>query len=94
MAENIGKIMSLKRWQEENWVDDKGNPCGTAKDSSGGPRKCRPSKRVSSDTPKTWGEMSKSEKTKAVRDKSEANKKNEQFGKVRFSRLKAKTRGK
>lgn len=79
--------MSLKRWHKEKWTKPDGSPCGTNKDTNN-PQKCRPSKKVSSDTPKTWGEMSESDKNKAIRDKREANKKGEQYGKVRFSKLK------
>jgi len=48
----------LKRWQKEGWVDTRtGKPCG-----QGGKNEfCRPTKRVSKKTPKTKGEMSKSE---------------------------------
>lgn len=81
--------MSLKRWFKEGWSRPDGSPCGSNKDTKN-PQKCRPTKRVSSDTPKTWGEMDKSEKNKAIRDKQNANRKGEQFGKVRFSRLKKK----
>lgn len=48
---------SLKRWQSEKWVDTRtGKPCG----SGGKNEYCRPSKRVSSKTPVTKGEMSQS----------------------------------
>lgn len=57
---------NLKRWFKEKWVDEDGNPCGSKKKKV---KKCRPSKRVSSKTPKTWGEMSSSEKKKAVAEK-------------------------
>lgn len=60
------KGANLKRWFKEDWVDSKGNPCGSNKKKV---KKCRPSKRVSSETPKTWGEMSPSEKSKAVSEK-------------------------
>ena len=81
--------MSLKRWHKEKWTKPDGSPCGTNKDTKN-PQKCRPSVKVSSDTPKTWKEMTVSEKRKAIRDKNQANKNNEQYGKVRFSRLKDK----
>lgn len=61
------KGASLRRWFKEKWTDEKGNPCGSAKNKK--TKKCRPSKRVSSKTPKTWGEMSSSEKKKAVAEK-------------------------
>jgi hypothetical protein len=75
--------MSLKRWHSEKWTLSDGSECGSNKDKKN-PGKCRPSVRVDSNTPKTWGEMSKSEKKRAKADKSEANKKNRQFGKLRL----------
>lgn len=48
---------SLKRWQNEKWVDTRTNkPCG----AGGKNEYCRPSKRVSSKTPKTKSEISPS----------------------------------
>lgn len=79
--------MSLKRWYKEKWTLPDGSECGSNKDTNN-PGKCRPSKRVSADTPKTWGEMSTSEKKSAIADKNQANRENEQFGKKRFSKLK------
>lgn len=62
----------LGRWFKEQWVDIKtGEPCGRSKDEKK-KRKypaCRPTKRVSSKTPKTVGEMTKAEKTKFKREK-------------------------
>ena len=58
---------NLKRWFKEKWTDEKGNVCGSAKNKK--TKKCRPSKRVSAKTPKTWKEMSPSEKKKAVAEK-------------------------
>jgi hypothetical protein len=55
---------SLKRWFKEKWTDEKGNVCGSA--DRKGVKACRPSVRVNKDSPKPWGEMSKSEKTKVV----------------------------
>jgi hypothetical protein len=61
------KGAELKRWQKEKWVDQKtGKPCG----AGGKNEYCRPTKRVSSDTPKTSGEMSKSEMNKKVLEKA------------------------
>jgi hypothetical protein len=46
---------SLKRWQDEKWQDTKsGKPCG----AGGKNEYCRPTKRVSSKTPKTKSEIS------------------------------------
>ena len=61
----------LTRWFEENWVDVKtGKPCGRSKGEKRGYPACRPSKRVSSKTPKTIGEMTKSEKERFKREKT------------------------
>ena len=58
------KGASLKRWFKEKWTDEKGNPCGSTKNKN--VKACRPSRRVNSDSPKPWKEMSKAEKTKVV----------------------------
>ena len=61
----------LTRWFKEKWVDVKtGKPCGRQKGEKRGYPACRPSKRVSSKTPKTVGEMSKSEKERFKRAKT------------------------
>ena len=61
----------LSRWFKENWVDVKtGKPCGRSKGEKRGYPACRPSKRVSSKTPKTVGEMTKSEKERFKREKT------------------------
>ena len=61
----------LTRWFEENWVDVKtGKPCGRSKGEKRGYPACRPSKRVSSKTPKTVGEMSAAEKARFKREKT------------------------
>ena len=62
----------LDRWFKEEWVDIKtGKPCGrkSARKSKRGYPACRPSKRVSEDTPKTTKEMSSEEKKKFKRTK-------------------------
>ena len=61
------KGANLRRWFKEKWTAEKGNPCGSRKNR--GVKKCRPSKRISGKTVKTWGEMSSSEKRKAVAEK-------------------------
>ncbi len=61
------KGAALKRWFKEKWKDEKGNVCGSSKNKK--TKKCRPSKKVSKKTPRTWGSMSKSQKAKAVREK-------------------------
>jgi|TARA_R100000479_G_scaffold175031_1_gene124919 hypothetical protein len=51
--------MSLKRWFKEEWIDIKtGKPCGRQKgEKRKGYPACRPSKRVSKETPTTAGEL-------------------------------------
>ena len=61
---------NLKRWFKEKWIDVRtGKPCGRRKDEKRGTPYCRPSKRVSSKTPKTSGEMSAAEKRKKIAEK-------------------------
>ena len=60
----------LKRWFKEKWVDVRtGKPCGRKKGDGRGVPYCRPSKRISSKTVKTAGEMSASEKAAKIREK-------------------------
>mgnify|MGYP003150277144 FL=1 len=67
--------MSLRRWFDEKWVDVKtGKPCGRQKGESRGYPACRPSKRVSSKTPKTTGEMSSKEKARFKKAKTSSKK--------------------
>ena len=61
------KGAALKRWFKEKWTDEKGNVCGSSKNKK--TKKCRPSKKVSKKTPRTWSSMSKSQKAKAVAEK-------------------------
>ena len=64
------KGASLKRWFKEKWVDVRtGKACGRKKGDGRGVPYCRPSKRVSSKTPKTSSEMSSSEKAAKIREK-------------------------
>ena len=49
---------NLKRWFKEKWVDTRtGKPCGRSEGENRGTPYCRPSKRISSKTTKTAGEM-------------------------------------
>jgi len=58
---------SLKRWQAEKWVDTRTNkPCG----AGGSNEYCRPTKRISSETPKTRSELSSSQLSKKKAEKS------------------------
>ena len=62
---------NLNRWFKEKWVDIKtGKPCGRSEgEKRNGYPACRPSKRISSETPKTSGEMTSSEKRKKENEK-------------------------
>ena len=61
---------SLKRWFKEGWIDVKtGKPCGRKKGEKRGTPYCRPSKRVSSKTPKTASELTPSEKKSRIAQK-------------------------
>lgn len=60
-----GQHGGLDRWFAEKWVDVKtGKACGRQEGENRAYPACRPSKRVSSQTPKTSSEMSSSEKAK------------------------------
>jgi hypothetical protein len=61
------KGTELKRWQAEKWQDTKsGKACG----AGGKNEYCRPTKRVSKDTPKTKYELSPSKLAAKKREKS------------------------
>jgi len=72
----------LVRWHKEEWKDSRGRECGHGDDDS----YCRPSKKISKKTPKTWGELSEKEKRSALKAKAEARRKGKQYTKKRFSR--------
>jgi hypothetical protein len=58
---------NLKRWGAEKWQDTKsGKACG----AGGANEYCRPTRRVSSKTPKTKGEMSSGELARKKAEKS------------------------
>ena len=61
--------LKLKRWFKENWKDEKGNECGSEKNKD--TKVCRPSRRVSKDSPKPWSEMTQNEKQKVTKAKKE-----------------------
>ena len=64
------KGADLKRWFKEKWVDVRtGKPCGRRKGEKRGTPYCRPSKRVSSKTPVTKGEMTASQKRSRISQK-------------------------
>ena len=54
------KQKDLKRWGKEKWKDQHGRACGSSK--SKGTVKCRPAKKVSKSTPKTWKQVGKNKK--------------------------------
>jgi hypothetical protein len=77
----------LRRWFKEKWVDvskkvdGKHPPCGR-KDADGKSYpKCRPSKKVSKETPKVASSYDKDEKEKMVQQKRRAEKKDPKIGK-------------
>ena len=64
------KGAALKRWFKEDWKDvSTGKPCGRKKGEDRATPYCRPTKRVSSKTPKTSGEMTTAEKSTRVAQK-------------------------
>ena len=61
------KGSSLKRWEKEKWVDTKTNkPCG----AGGSNEYCRPTKKISSETPKTKSELTSSQLQSKKTEKS------------------------
>ena len=64
------KGAALKRWFKEDWKDVRtGKDCGRKEGESRGTPYCRPTKRVSSKTPKTSGEMTAAEKKNKAAEK-------------------------
>tara|TARA_R110000803_G_scaffold138368_2_gene205213 strand:- start:175 stop:456 length:282 start_codon:yes stop_codon:yes gene_type:complete len=62
--------LALKRWFKENWKDvSTGKACGRSKGEKRGTPYCRPSKRISSKTPKTSKEMTAKEKSSRITQK-------------------------
>ena len=76
----------LNRWFKEKWVDvskkvkGKHPPCGRKKASDKGYPKCRPSKKVSSETPKTAGSYDSKEKKAMTAQKRRAEKEHSKAG--------------
>ena len=63
--------LALKRWFKEDWKDVKtGKACGRKKGEKRGVPYCRPSKKVSSKTPKTSSEMTSIEKRSRINQKN------------------------
>ena len=71
MAVRKGKAgASLKRWFKEEWKDVRtGKACGRGSGEKRGTPYCRPTKRISSKTPKTAGEMTSAEKRSRISQK-------------------------
>lgn len=64
------KGADLKRWFKEDWKDVRtGKACGRSKDEKRGTPYCRPSKRITSKTPKTVSELSSTEKRTRISQK-------------------------
>jgi len=76
----------LNRWFKEKWVDvskkvkGKHPPCGRKKAEDGSYPKCRPSKKVSKETPKTAGSYSKEDKKSMTTQKRKAEKEHNKSG--------------
>lgn len=83
---------SLKRWFKERWTAQDGSECGNYKGR--GRVKCRPSKKVSKKTPKTWSELGKKGKAKAVRNKQAAHRRGHQFSSHRSTKTWSASKGK
>ena len=65
------KGAALKRWFKEDWKDQQtGKPCGRKAEETRGTPYCRPTKRVSSKTPKTSSEMTSAEKKSRIAQKN------------------------
>ena len=73
-------VEDLNRWFKEKWVDvskkvnGKHPPCGRKKAADGSYPKCRPSKKVSKETPKTANSYTKKEKKGMTNQKRNAEK--------------------
>ena len=62
--------LALKRWFKEDWKDVRtGKKSGRQKGEKRGTPYCRPSKRISSKTPKTTGEMTAAQKRSRIAQK-------------------------
>ena len=76
----------LRRWFKEKWVDvskkvdGKHPPCGRKDDDGKSYPKCRPSKKVSSETPKVASSYDKDEKKAMTQQKRRAEKKDPKVG--------------
>lgn len=88
-ALSSGEVLKedLRRWFKEKWVDvsrkvdGKHPPCGRKEASDKGYPKCRPSKKVSKETPKVASSYDKKEKKSMTQQKRRAEKKHSKEGK-------------
>jgi len=61
---------NLRRWFKEDWIDVRsGKPCGRQQGEKRGTPYCRPSKRVSKETPVTASEITSAQKKSRVAQK-------------------------
>ena len=71
MVRKTKEGLAVKRWFKEDWKDVKtGKACGRSKGEKRSTPQCRPSKRVSSKTPKTASEITASEKRSRIKQKN------------------------
>ena len=62
------KRKGIARWMREKWTTQDGSPCGSKKFK--GVKKCRPTVRISKETPVTWKELrAKGKASEAIREK-------------------------
>ena len=62
------KRKGIARWMREKWTTQDGSPCGSKKFK--GVKKCRPTVRISKETPVTWQELkAKGKASEAGREK-------------------------
>lgn len=72
---------SLSRWYKERWIDVcTGKPCGRKRSSKKGYPYCRPSRKISSQTPKLISQFSKSELKRRCSKKRKLKYKTMRFG--------------
>lgn len=70
--ESIHDTSGLRRWFDERWIDIKtGKPCGSVRTPKYYPT-CRPSIRVSKNTPVTSDELDEHDKTAMIQQKQKA----------------------
>ena len=87
--------MALDRWFKEKWkkYNEEGELVECGADEGKDDAYCRPTVRVSEETPTTWSELSKEERKKARQAKMRANRQGKDKTTKRFSRIKKKAKG-